>query len=731
MASNTVSMPSPVCLIENGSDSQLHVNPLALQILDGIRQPVVAVSVVGMYRTGKSYLMNKLAGQREGFALGSTIQSHTKGIWMWCVPHPTKPDLTLVLLDTEGLGDVEKGDQKNDCWIFALAILLSSTLIYNSKGTIDNNALENLQYVTELTDLIKVKSPGKAKPGQEEEDEEEDTQYVRFFPIFVWAVRDFTLELKIDGRSVSEDQYLEHALSLKKGSNKKVSDYNLPRQCIRNFFPSRRCFVFGTPASPDDMIRLETLQESQLSSSFLATTKHFCDHVFNQSPIKTVQGGHQVTGRMLGILVSTYVETISSGSVPCLENAVVTMAQIENQAAVQEGLSLYQNGMKGALVFPVSMDEISHQHQHWETLALEAFMKRSFKDNDAQHMKVLGEKIAEHYTTLLMENEDISEKVCCALLKDLSTPMAKKLKDGFFAKPGGYELYCVDRDAIVAQYRAKPNKGVKAEEVLDQFLKEKDVESNSVLQADQKLSENEKQIAEEQERAFRMEQEKKVEEEKRRLVERMHEDEERSHQESIRQLNLKMELEVARAQEEAETAMKSKLREQELLMEKGFQERAQAMQEEIQQLQVSEQEKKKQLAQTMGKTIVEGFKAIANFKLLRKQKLAEKAEKKRLEQSGRAAEGGAYDSLPKQTNSKGKGVQSSGSPPKNNEANSEKIPKPKQGKTNPTEQTGSGVMSGKGKEDSLRPNAGKGASLNPATEKAVKQQQQEEEGSAV
>ena len=43
-----------------------------------------------------------------GFSLGSTVQSHTKGTWMWCVPHPKKPDHTLVLLDTEGLGDVEK-----------------------------------------------------------------------------------------------------------------------------------------------------------------------------------------------------------------------------------------------------------------------------------------------------------------------------------------------------------------------------------------------------------------------------------------------------------------------------------------------------------------------------------------------------------------------------------------------------------------------------------------------
>ena len=43
-----------------------------------------------------------------GFALGSTVQSKTKGIWIWVRDHPLDPDCYLVLLDTEGLGDVEK-----------------------------------------------------------------------------------------------------------------------------------------------------------------------------------------------------------------------------------------------------------------------------------------------------------------------------------------------------------------------------------------------------------------------------------------------------------------------------------------------------------------------------------------------------------------------------------------------------------------------------------------------
>ncbi len=59
-------MSAPVCLIENDENGQMCVRKEAKVILDGINEPVVVVSVVGLYRTGKSYLMNRLAGQQSG-----------------------------------------------------------------------------------------------------------------------------------------------------------------------------------------------------------------------------------------------------------------------------------------------------------------------------------------------------------------------------------------------------------------------------------------------------------------------------------------------------------------------------------------------------------------------------------------------------------------------------------------------------------------------------------------
>ena len=58
-------MPGPECLSEN-TNGQLLVNPEALKILSAIKQPGVVVAIVGLYRTGKSYLMNKLAGKNKG-----------------------------------------------------------------------------------------------------------------------------------------------------------------------------------------------------------------------------------------------------------------------------------------------------------------------------------------------------------------------------------------------------------------------------------------------------------------------------------------------------------------------------------------------------------------------------------------------------------------------------------------------------------------------------------------
>ena len=59
----------------------------------------------------------------------------------------------LVFIDTEGSGSVDRSTTY-DAKLFALVVLLSSYLVYNSMGVIDENAITNLSLAAQLTKNI-------------------------------------------------------------------------------------------------------------------------------------------------------------------------------------------------------------------------------------------------------------------------------------------------------------------------------------------------------------------------------------------------------------------------------------------------------------------------------------------------------------------------------------------------------------------------------------------------
>ena len=56
----------------------------------------------------------------------------------------------MLLIDSEGIGAFDE-DENHDTKIFLLALLLSSFFIYNSMGTIDENALNNFSLIVNLS----------------------------------------------------------------------------------------------------------------------------------------------------------------------------------------------------------------------------------------------------------------------------------------------------------------------------------------------------------------------------------------------------------------------------------------------------------------------------------------------------------------------------------------------------------------------------------------------------
>ncbi|XP_054995674.1 guanylate-binding protein 6-like, partial [Sorex araneus] len=568
-------MMTPICLVENKNEI-LSVNQEALEILQKISQPVVVVAIVGMYRTGKSYLMNCLAGKNHGFPLCSTVQSKTKGIWMWCLPHPCNPEQVLVLLDTEGLGDIKKEDPKNDSWIFALAILLCSSFVYNSVGTINKQALEQLHYVTELTELIKAKS-SPCPDGVED-----SAEFVNFFPDFIWTVRDFTLELKIDGQSITEDEYLDDALKPQQSRNPKMEISNSARECTRNFFPKRKCFVFNWPVHDKNLLaNIENVPENQLDPQFLEQTKKFCSYIFTNARTKTLKEG-VVTGKRLSTLVVTYVDTISSGEVPCLENAVATLAQLENPAAVKKASDHYSEQMTQKVKFPTeTVQELLDVHATCEKEAIAIFVKHSFKDENQEFQKKLLEILKDKRKEFLLQNEEASFKYCQVIIEQLSKELNESISSGAFLVPGGHKHYMEIKERIKQDYNQRPRKGVKSNEVFQNFLQSQEAVDKFILQSDIALTEGEKVLAEERTRRENTEQEYELFRQEQQEQQQLMEAENKRLQENIVQLEQKVVREREKLLQECNKMWERKLQMPEKLYYQGFNSRSEEMKAEI------------------------------------------------------------------------------------------------------------------------------------------------------
>jgi GTPase SAR1 family protein len=181
-----------------------------------INGPIAVISVAGMYRTGKSYLLNRLLLNRSnGFGVGPTINACTKGLWCWGKTIVGKTvdgeSINVIIIDTEGIGALSE-DQTHDTRIFTLAILSASSFIYNSAGSIDETALQNLSLVVNLTKNIQLNTT------QTEDEEDDPEELAEYFPAFYWVVRDFSLQLiNSEGDQITSKEYLEKALCPQKG----------------------------------------------------------------------------------------------------------------------------------------------------------------------------------------------------------------------------------------------------------------------------------------------------------------------------------------------------------------------------------------------------------------------------------------------------------------------------------------------------------------------------------
>ncbi|KAL3871943.1 hypothetical protein ACJMK2_039915 [Sinanodonta woodiana] len=567
----------PLCLIDSDKDGKLMVVDDVLNQISQIPKQLNVVAIAGLYRTGKSYLLNRLAQVNKGFPLGSTIESKTKGIWAWCRPHPVRQNEVLLLLDTEGLGDIKKGDKNHDNWIFTLATLLGSTLVYNAMGKFDQDALEKLSFITEMSKHVKISDSPSSQKGAEDLD--------LYLPLFILALRDFCLELKSNGRDITSDEYLDEYLSLRSGNTDFDVKYNTPRICIRKYFRRRKCFTFDRPGSKTTLKKLETLTDEDLEEEFVEDSKKFADFVLRECLPKSLDNGQPVNGRMFASLTQAYVTAIRHGKIPCIESALNMMAQIENTKAVEACVQLYVEKMNNTLQFPVPNDsDLSEAHHLCLKDAIDLFLKKAVYDQNHEYQRDANEKKNDEYDNFKKRNEHVSEVKSKEALSQLNRTIEEKIRLQLYTRAGGYGLYQQDIMKIKDDYEKLTGLGCKKQETILKYLESKWVEGQTILQADQKFTEMEKEAEIERQRTIAAERQREEAVRNADIQRQKFEDESRQLRENIRQLGRKQQKEIKNVMDHQSKVLDDRLKEQERLLKEGFNAEAAKLRDDIERL---------------------------------------------------------------------------------------------------------------------------------------------------
>ena len=107
-----------------------------------------------------------------------------------------------------------------------LSILLSSSLIYNIRSTIDEQVLDSMELVSQCA-IMMIGDKGLKN----------DDDYMKYFPSLMMVVRDFALSsVDQEGKPLTAKQYFEYSLEEQKGASDKIDSKNRIRRNLKTFF---------------------------------------------------------------------------------------------------------------------------------------------------------------------------------------------------------------------------------------------------------------------------------------------------------------------------------------------------------------------------------------------------------------------------------------------------------------------------------------------------------------
>ena len=323
---------------------------------------------------------------------------------------------------------------EHDARIFSLTILLSSCFIYNSVGSIDENALQNLNLVVSITKNIHLKSKGN--------DDVEAEEYSQYFPSFLWVVRDFALQLvDEDGEQISSKEYLDNALMPQKGFSEHIESKNRVRRMIASFFREKDCCTLIRPLMDEQRLQsLEHLELDQLRPDFVEQVLSLRKKLMYKARIKSLNG-KPLSGSMLVGLLQSYVTSINEGAVPNIENAWTYICKAQCATALTSAAEEYEEMMRDAVnqCWPMPPENLVAVHKDCREQALRSYKHAAVGDFKENGLEELETRLADRLAALETENRRDFEKLLMQTLGSSYVKIEKRLMAGDYKDYIEYE----------------------------------------------------------------------------------------------------------------------------------------------------------------------------------------------------------------------------------------------------------------------------------------------------
>lgn len=217
--------------------------------------------------------------------------------------------MSILFIDSEGCKSVDKNNT-HDAKIFAILILLSSLFIYNSKGAIDEQAINQLSLATCLSELISTQT------SSHDTEEEMKSRISALAPKFLWLLRDFHLTLiDEDGSPITAHEYMENILNMRHVFGRNPEKQAHIRQEILDIFKDRDCMTLPRPAEEEKILEnLSNINKDKIRPKFLKNIQKLKKNVKN-CPVKKINGT-EINGKILLGLLDEYLKALNNGIIP-------------------------------------------------------------------------------------------------------------------------------------------------------------------------------------------------------------------------------------------------------------------------------------------------------------------------------------------------------------------------------------------------------------------------------